>query len=57
MKVYESEFAGLNIRRRPLGRLKDRVKEYLGERGNNERGMLEEARRERWRLCYCGQPP
>ncbi len=30
--VYESEFKGPNRRGRPLGRWKDRVEEYLGER-------------------------
>ena len=32
-KVYKSELDGANRRRRPLGRLKDRVKEYMNERG------------------------
>ncbi len=30
--VYESELNGPNRRGRPLGRWKDRVEEYLGER-------------------------
>ncbi len=32
VKVYESELEGHNRRGRPLGRWKDRVEEYLGER-------------------------
>ncbi len=47
-KVYESELEGSNRRRRPLGRWKDMVEEYRGERGINGRGVLEEARRECW---------
>ncbi len=35
-------------RGRPLGRWKDRVEEFLGERGINEKGVLEEARRKGW---------
>ncbi len=47
-KVYESELEGPNRRGRPLGRWKVRVEEYLGERGINGRGVLEQARRECW---------
>ncbi len=59
MKVYESELKGPNRRGRPLGRWKDRVEEYLGERGINGKGVLEQARREcldreRWRHFFCG---
>ncbi len=32
VKVYESELKGPKRRGRPLGRWKDRVQEYLGER-------------------------
>ncbi len=32
VKVYESELEGPNRRERPLGRWKDRMQEYLGER-------------------------
>ncbi len=40
-KVYEIELEGPNRRGRPLGRWKDKVEEYLGERGINGRGVLE----------------
>ncbi len=46
--VYESELEGPNRRGRPLGRCKDRVEEYLGEKGVNGRGVLEQERRECW---------
>ncbi len=57
VKVNENEFEGTNRRGISLGRWKDRVKECLGERGRNGRGVLEEARREcrdreRWTL-FC----
>ncbi len=39
-KVYESELEGLNRRGRPFGRCKDRVEEYLGERGINGREVF-----------------
>ncbi len=42
VKVYESELKGPNRRGRPLGRWKDRVEEYLGERSINGRGVLEQ---------------
>ncbi len=32
-KVYVSEIVGPNSRERPLGRWRDRVKEYMCERG------------------------
>ncbi len=35
VKLYESELEGPNRRGRSLGRLKDRVEEYQGERGIN----------------------
>ncbi len=58
-KVYEGELEGPNRRGRPLGRWKDRVEEYWGEKGINVRGV--EARkecciRERWRLLCCAHP-
>ncbi len=61
MKIYESESEGPNRRGRPLGRWKDRVEEYLGERGINGRGVLKQARRkcwdrEKWRSFCHGQP-
>ncbi len=60
-RVYERELEGPNRRGRPFGRRKDRVEEYLGERGINGRGVLEQVRRERWdrerwRLFYRGHP-
>ncbi len=58
--MYLSKLEGPN-RRRPLGRWKDRMEEYLGYRGINGRGVLEEARREcwdreRWRNICRGHP-
>ncbi len=52
-KVYLSSAEDTNWRRRPLGRWKDWVKEYVSERGVRENG-LEWVRREcmnkeRWR--------
>ncbi len=49
-----SETEGHSRRGRPLGRWKDRVKEYMSERGATRGGGLEQARREclgreRWR--------
>ncbi len=44
-KVYLSRVGGTNRPGRPLGRWKDRVKEYVNERGVRENG-LEWARRE-----------
>ncbi len=37
VKVYDSELEGPNNRGRPLGRWKDRMQEYLGDRGFSER--------------------
>ncbi len=53
-KVYMSESVGPNSRGRPLGRWRDRVKEYMCERGATRRGGLDQTRREcldreRWR--------
>ncbi len=48
VNVYETELRGPDKRGRPLGRLKDWVEEYLGERGVKGRGVLEEARRKCW---------
>ncbi len=55
-KVYVSEIVGTNIRGRPFGGWKDRVREYMCERGAR-RGRLDQGRREcldreRWRL-FC----
>ncbi len=60
-KVYLGSAEGTNRRGRPLGRWKDRVKEYVSERGVKENG-LEWARREcmyreRWRSVCRGHPP
>ncbi len=45
-KVYMSESEGPNSRGRPLGRWRDRVKEYMYERGATGGGELDQARRE-----------
>ncbi len=62
--MYESEPEGPTSKRRgrPLGGWKDRMKEYLGERGINGRGGLEQAGRkcwdrERWKPFCRGHPP
>ncbi len=59
-KVYRSSVEGPSRRGRPLGRLEDRVKEYVSERGVRGNG-LEWARREcmvreRWRSACRGHP-
>ncbi len=59
-KVYLSSVEGPNRRGRPLGRWKDRVKEYVSEGGMRGNG-LEWARREcmdreRWRSVCRGHP-
>ncbi len=45
-KVYESLSEGPNRGGKPLGRWKDWIEEYLGEKAINGRGVLE-LRRER----------
>ena len=60
-KVYMSELEGTGRRGRPLGRWKDRVKEYLNERGVRgvrglEQASMECMDRERWRLFCRGHP-
>ncbi len=45
-KVYVSEIEGPSKKGKPLGRWKDRVKEYMSERGATRGGGLEQARRE-----------
>ena len=60
-KVYMSEVGGTGRRGRPLGRWRDRVKEYVCERTDNRVGGFEQARREcldreRWRLFCRGHP-
>ncbi len=59
-KVYVSEIEGSSRRGRPLGRWKDRVKEYMCDRGACRGGQIEQARkecldREGWRL-FCHDP-
>ncbi len=58
VKVYVSSVEGLNRRERPLGRWKDRVKEYVSERGVRGNGLEWERREcmdtERWRSFCCG---
>ncbi len=60
-KVYESERVGPYSRGRSLGRWRDRVKEYKGERGATRGGWLDRARREcldreRWTLSAVVTP-
>ncbi len=60
-KVYMSESVGPNSRGRPPGRWRDRVKEYICEKGATRRGGLDQGRREclnreRWRLFCHGHP-
>ncbi len=45
-KVYVSEIEGPGRRGRPPGRRKDKVKEYMRERGATRGGGLEQARRD-----------
>ncbi len=45
-KVYVSVMKGLSRRGRPLGGCKDRVKEYMSERGATRGGGLKEGERE-----------
>ncbi len=59
-KVYRSSVEGPNRRGRPLGRWKDKMKEYMSERGVRGK-RLEWARkelmdRERWRSICQGHP-
>ncbi len=58
--MYLSSAEGPNRRGRTLGRLEDKVKEHMSERGVRGKG-LEWARREcmnreRWRAICCGHP-
>ncbi len=60
-KMYMSESVGPNSRGRPPVRWRDRVKEYMCERGATRGGGLDQARRvylnkERWRLFCHGHP-
>ncbi len=60
VKVYVSSVEGPNRRERPLGRWKDRVKEYVSEGGVrvNELELVKRecGDRERWRSVCCGHP-
>ncbi len=58
-KVYMNESVGPNSRGKLLGRWRDRLKEYMCERGATRGAGLDQARREclyreRWRLFYRG---
>ncbi len=60
-KVYVIEIVVPNSRGRLLGRWKDRVNEYMCERGTTRRGESEQARweclhRESWMLFCHGHP-
>ncbi len=60
-KVYVSGGVGPSSRGKPPGRWRDKVKEYMCERGATKWGGLDQARREcldreRWRLFCCGHP-
>ncbi len=60
-KVYMSESVCPNSRGRPPVRWRDRVKEYMYERGATRRGALDQAKRvcmdrERWRFFCRGHP-
>ncbi len=60
VRVYRNSVEGPNRRGSPLGRLEDKVKEYVSERGVRGNGF-EYARREcmdreRWRPVCCGHP-
>ncbi len=56
-----SEIEGGNFRGRPLGKWRDRVLEYVRERGEGSLRNLEQGRREcqdreRWQLFCRGHP-
>ncbi len=60
-RVYMSEIEGGNVRGRPPVKWRDRVQEYVRERGGESLRNLEQARREcqdreRWKLFCCGHP-
>ncbi len=60
-KVNVSEIEYPSTRGRPLGKWKDRVKEYMCERGASKGGEIEKGKREcvdrkRWRLLCRGHP-
>ncbi len=55
-KVFVSGGVDPDSRGRPPGRWRDRVKEYMCERGATRRGGFNQTRREclRWRIFCCG---
>ncbi len=58
-RVYVSEIEGGNVRGRPTEKWRDRMQEYITEKGEGSLINLEEARgecrdRERWKLFCCG---
>ncbi len=60
-RVYVSDIEGGNARGRPPVKWRDRVQEYVGERGERSVRNLEQARgecqdRERWKLFCLGHP-
>ncbi len=60
-RVYVSEIDGGNVRGRPPVKWRDRVLEYVRERGEGSLRRLEQAReecedRERWKLFCLGHP-
>ncbi len=60
-RVYVSEIEGGNVIERPPVKWKNRVQEYVRERGEGSLRSLEQARRgcqdrERWKLLFCGYP-
>ncbi len=60
-RVYVSEIEGRNVRGRPPVKRRDRVQEYVRERGEGSLRNLEQARRvcqdrERWKLFCRGYP-
>ncbi len=60
-RVYMSEIEGGNVRGRPPVKWRDRVQEYVRERGEGSLRNLEQARREcqdreRWKLFCHGHP-
>ncbi len=61
-RVYMSEIEGRNVRGRPPVKWRDRVQEYVRERGERSLRNLEQARREcqdreRWKLFCRDHPP
>ncbi len=60
-KVYMNEIDGGNVRGRPPVKWRDRVQEYVREKGEGSLRNLEQAKRgchdrERWKLFCHGHP-